>query len=119
MASFQVLLGLPPYGPMAKPFPTSGYGAFRQGLVVQFESETIGTWVGNFQAGLTTFSGAYEHPDARRVVVVAGGAVYTVDPDTQATDESGGTVSSVTPVSEKNALFSSVRLNCEQTQLVI
>jgi hypothetical protein len=105
MASFEVLLGLPPYGPMAKPFPASGYGAFRQGFVVQFESEKIGTWVGNFQSGLTTFSGAYDHPDGKLVVIVAGGAIYIVDPDTQAAEESGGMVSSVIQVSEKNALL--------------
>ena len=105
MGSFEVLSGLPPYGPMAKPFPTSGYGAFRQGFVVQFESKKLGTWVGNFQSGLTTFSGAYKHPDGKHVVVVAGGAIYTVDPDTQIAEESGGMVSSVTQVSGKNALL--------------
>jgi len=105
MASFEVLLGLPPYGPMAKPFPASGYGAFREGFVVQFESKKISKWVGNFQLGHTSFSGAYDHPDGRRVLVVAGGAVYTVDPDTQIAEESGGMVSSVTHVSEGNALL--------------
>lgn len=105
MVSFKILLGLPPYGPMAKPFPISGYGACHEGFVVQFESEKIGKWVGNFQSGLTSFSGAFAHPDGRRIVVVAGGDVYTVDPDTQTAEKSGGMVTSVTQVSEKNALL--------------
>jgi len=90
---------------MPKPFPASGYGAFREGIVVQFESEKISTWVGNFQPGPTDFSGAYDHPDGRHVVVVAGGDVYTVDPETQIAKQSGGNVSSVIQVSEKNALL--------------
>ena len=105
MVSFEVLSGLPPYGPMAKPFPASGYGAHSQGFVVQFEGEKFGTWIGNFQPGLTSFSKAYEHPDGKHVVVVAAGAIYIVDPDTQAAEESGGMVSSVIQISEKNALL--------------
>ena len=105
MVSFEVLSGLPPYGPMAKPFPASGYGAFRQGFVVRFESKKFGTWVGNFQADLTTLSGVYEHPAGNHVLVVAGGAIYVVDPDTQTAEESGGMVSSVIQVSERNALL--------------
>jgi hypothetical protein len=90
---------------MAKPFPSSGYGAFREGFVVQFESEKIGAWVGNFQPCLTGFSGAYEHPDGTHVVVVAGGAIYIVNPDTQAAEESGGAVYSVNQLSDEKSLL--------------
>ena len=105
MALFKVLLGLSPYGPMAKPFPASGYGSFREGYVVQLESKMFGTWIGNFQPGLTSFSGAYEHPDGKHVVIVSGGTIYIVDPETQVAEESGGSISSVILVSEKNALL--------------
>lgn len=105
MAAFELLPGLPPYGPAAKPFPVSGYRAHSQGLVVQFVSEKVGKWVGNFQPGLTNFSGAYEHPDGRHVVVVSGGDTYVVDPDTQTAEDFRGMVESVTPVPEKNALL--------------
>lgn len=105
MAEFEVLLGLPPYGPMAKSFPTSGYGAFRQGFVVQFGSEKFGMWVGNFQPGLTSFSGAYGHPDAKHVVVVAGGDIYIVDPETQTVEQIGGMVSSAILLGDESALL--------------
>jgi len=106
MASFKVLPGSPPCGAMAKPFPSSGYSAFREGFVVQFESEKIGTWVGNFQPGLTTFSGVYQHPDGVHVIVVSGGAVYIVNPNTQTTEESDGMVYSVNQLGEgKDLLF--------------
>jgi len=105
MISFEVLPGLPPYGPEARPFPASGQGAFREGLVVGFESPKIGSWVGNFQAGLTSFSGAYAHPDGCHVLVISGGDIYSVDPDTQIAELSGGTVYSVKQVPELNALL--------------
>ena len=90
---------------MAKPFPSSGYGAFREGFVVQFESNKIGTWVGNFQLGSTTFSGAYQHPDEARVIVVSGGAVYIVNPDTQAAEELNDMVYSANQLSEGKGLL--------------
>ena len=105
MVSFEILSGLPPYGPMAKPFPASGYGAYSEAFVVRFESEAIGAWVGNFQSGLTSFSGAYTHPDGKRVVVVSGGAIYIVEPDTQTAEESGGMVASIRQIIELNALL--------------
>ncbi len=105
MISFEVLSGLPPYGPGAKAFPASGHDAFREGLVVRFESRKIGSWVGNFQAGLTSFSGAYTHPDGCHVLVISGGDVYSVDPDTQIAEVSGGMVYSVRQLPKLNALL--------------
>lgn len=105
MAAFEVLTGLPAYGPMAKSFPASGFGAHSQGFVVEFKSDKFGSWIGNFQLGPTTFSAAYDHPDAKRIVVVAGGNVYVVDPETQMAEESGGMVLSATRLKEKNALL--------------
>jgi hypothetical protein len=83
MPAFEILPGLPPYGPMAKPFPSSGYASHREGFVVQFSSQKIGLWIGNFQRGLTNFSNVYEHPDGKRVVVVSGGDGYVIDPERQ------------------------------------
>ena len=105
MASFEVLLGLPPYGPMAKPFPASGHGSHSQGFVVQFGGGEAGTWIGNFQPGLSKYSGAYEHPNGKHVVVVSGGQIYVVDPETQSAEEIGGMVTSVTRIREKNVLL--------------
>src|SRR5262245_30857116 len=48
----RILLGLPGYGPRAVAFPASGYGAHREGLVVEFQDEHGAAWVGNFQPGL-------------------------------------------------------------------
>jgi hypothetical protein len=105
MPLFEVLPGLPPYGHSPTPFPGSGYGAHRQGFVVRFNGDAADSWVGNFQPGLNNFSGAFVHPDGKRVVVVSGGNIYIVDPQTKIAEESGGMVRSVIPIPEMNALL--------------
>ena len=64
---WEVLEGLPVYGPMAVPFSATGQGTHREGLVVRF-SPVTGTWVGNFQRGLTSLDDVCAHPDGRHVV---------------------------------------------------
>jgi hypothetical protein len=77
---FEVLPGLPPYGPLALPFPASGESNHHEGFVVRFFPTESESWVGNFQPGLTRFSEALAHPDGRHVVVISGGQAYIVDP---------------------------------------
>src|SRR5579862_3727170 len=105
MAAFEVLPGLPSYGPMAKPFPTSGYASHSQGFVVQFSSAKTGIWTGNFQFGLSNFSNVYDHPDGKRVLVISGGDVYAVDPELQLAEEIGGMVNSVIHIPDKHGLM--------------
>jgi len=75
---WEILDGLPVYGPMAEPFSATGQGAHREGLVVRFSPGT-GSWVGNFQRGVTSLDEVFAHPDGRHIVVVAGGTAYIVD----------------------------------------
>jgi hypothetical protein len=49
-----------------------------EGLIVRFFPST-GSWVGNFQRGLSSFDQVFAHPDGRHVVVVAGGTAYVID----------------------------------------
>ena len=84
MTAFQILDGLPPYGPTALPFPEDGQGAFREGLVVRFGSTGGVTWIGNFQRGSPThLDFVVAHPDGRLVIVIAGGDGYFVDPESR------------------------------------
>jgi hypothetical protein len=77
---WEILDGLPVYGPMAEPFSATGQGTHREGLSVRFSPPT-GSWVGNFQRGLTSLDEVFAHPNGRHVVVVAGGTAYIVDAD--------------------------------------
>jgi hypothetical protein len=77
MLVLKILPGLPPYGERAISFPRPG--AFREGLVVEFQTEA-GRWVGNFARwwdGLE--SSVHAELGAGSVVIVAAGAGYVVD----------------------------------------
>ena len=80
-AQFTILPGLPPYGPMALPFPTNGWRAHCEGIVIQFESQDGNSWIGNFQRGCFQFDKILQHPDGKHVIVIAGGDGYIVDPE--------------------------------------
>jgi hypothetical protein len=80
-ARFQVLSGLPPYGPLPKQFP-SGSGRYREGFVVEFQNEND-VWIGNFIGGATRFSSVFDHLDGPSVIVIAGGQGYVVDVNSQ------------------------------------
>lgn len=83
LPSWEILDGLPVYGPMAEPFSATGEGTHREGFVVRFSPST-GSWIGNFQRGFSSLNVVLAHPDARHVVVVAGGTAYIVEPDSHA-----------------------------------
>ena len=78
--SFTILPGLPPYGPMALPFPQGGTQAFREGLVVQFDTGDGAPWTGNFQRGWDVLDKVLLPPGGGQVIVIAGGQFYLVDP---------------------------------------
>jgi hypothetical protein len=86
MADFRILDGLPPYGDLPRPFPADWGRLGREGVVVEFRRPSAGAWVGNFARGLGGLSEALPHPDGRQVVVIAGGDVWVVDPDSEAAD---------------------------------
>ena len=77
-ADWEILDGLPTYGPMVEPFPATGREKHREGLVVRFMLPT-GSWVGNFQRGLSSLDEVFAHPDGQHLVVVAGGTAYVLD----------------------------------------
>src|SRR5690606_11352541 len=105
MAEFRELPGLPAYGPMPLQFSSTGQGAHREGFVVEFLPDTDECWVGNFQPGLSSYSGVIAHPDGRRVVVVAGGEAYIVAPHAKKVEEMfGGAIEFAAFVSEIQAL---------------
>jgi hypothetical protein len=72
MTPFKILPGLPPYGPLALPFPEEGRGSFSEGLVVKFSPFNKQAWVGNFHRGLSGPDIVLEYPDQRQMIVIAG-----------------------------------------------
>ena len=83
MCEFEILSGLPAYGPMAHAFSATGRGKHRVGFVVRFTSHTGSDWVGNFQGGLGGYSGVFNHPNGNDMIIIAGGQGYVVDPNSR------------------------------------
>lgn len=87
---FEVLSGLPPYGPVAVSFPSNGKGSHSEGVVVRFFDSAGESWVGNFQGEGTQFSGVIEHPNRRDLIVISRGTGYLVDPEARKGSSSFG-----------------------------
>lgn len=78
---FEILPGLPPYGPMAISFTKNGAREHREGLVVRFYPRGSEPWVGNFIGGMTACNIVLDHPNEAYIIVVAQGEAYVVDPE--------------------------------------
>jgi hypothetical protein len=81
---FEVLPGLPPYGPMAISFTMNGTNEHREGLVVRFYPKESDSWVGNFLGGGTTYTVVTDHPNGIDVIIVARGDACIIDPEHRA-----------------------------------
>jgi len=81
---FEILPGLPPYGPMAVSFTMHGAHEHREGLVVRFHPSESEPWVGNFLGGMTACNFVLDHPNETDVIVVAQGEACVVDPENRA-----------------------------------
>jgi hypothetical protein len=78
---FEILPGLPPYGPTAISFTMNGAHEHREGLVVRFYPAASEPWVGNFIEGDTACNVVLDYPNGTWVIVVAQGGVCFVDPE--------------------------------------
>jgi hypothetical protein len=78
---FEVLPGLPPYGPMAVSFTRNGATEHREGLVIRFHPNESASWVGNFVGAPTGYTTVLDHPNERDVIVIAHGDGCVIDPE--------------------------------------
>ena len=102
----RILSGLPAYGPRAESFPASGYGAHREGVVVEFVDDNGNAWVGNFQPGPGSYSAVFATFGEDRPVVIAGGGGYVVDVSSRKViAEFGGTIDWCLEVRERARLI--------------
>ena len=83
MTRYRLLPGLPPYGEIPQTCPASWGRLGREGVVVAFEPRPGGAWTGNFAPGVCGVSAVRPHPDGRRVLVLASGDAWEVDPETR------------------------------------
>lgn len=90
MTEFEVLSGMPAYGPHPEQFSAHVWNTHSDGFVVSVQPRDAEAWVGNFQRGLSSYDAAHLHPNSRDVVVVAGGQAYVVTPTSRRLIETFG-----------------------------
>jgi hypothetical protein len=102
---WETLPGLPGDCPIPKHFHLGRPTPWSVGFVVRFWNVDGTEWVGNFQIGVTYFSGIVEMPAGKLLVIVARGACYFLpvnDPETFRV-ESGEVINSL--LSEEGSLI--------------
>jgi len=80
---YEVLKGLPPYGPMHVSISENGEKFYNEGFVVRFIKSDGTEWVANFKTGWTNFSTVFELSSIDNIVVIASGQGYLISPDQQ------------------------------------
>jgi hypothetical protein len=80
VTEFEILDGMPVYGPYPEQFSATSWGTHSQGFVLRVRPPESEAWVGNFQRGLSSYDAAHLHPNSRDLIVVAGGQAYIVEP---------------------------------------
>jgi len=92
---FEILPGLPAYGPRAINFSTHGEREHREGLVVRFYPDRSEPWTGNFIGGETVCTRVLEHPNRSDVLVIAQGEASIVDPESRTVRDRMGDIQEV------------------------
>ena len=75
--------------------------------MVEFIDSQGRAWTGNFAPGLGSVSTVLPHPDGRRVLVAAEGALWSVDPDARVGEELSGAVDALWPIREPDGFVMS------------
>ena len=78
---YEILDGLPAYGPMYVPISPSGEPFYSEGFVVRFYKQDGSTWVANFSKGWSNYSKVFGFPKQNIVIVFANGTCYVMTPE--------------------------------------
>lgn len=101
------LKGLPGYGPMyvsVSPDPDVPYVS--EGYVLRMFNPDGTNWVANFRPGWTNCSVAFDFPDEKLIVVVAGGQGYLMSPGVEKPISTfGGCITDVLQTAEGSLIF--------------
>ena len=81
MKRYEILKGLPSYGPMYIPISEDGIPFYYEGFVVKFYKNNGTNWVANFKCGNSNFQAVFDYPKQDRIVVFANGICYIMTPE--------------------------------------
>lgn len=79
MKRFEILEGLPAYGPMYFPVTETGEPYYSEGFVVRFFKPDGTDWVANFQPGHSELSSVLELKKCPHILVIAMGICYLME----------------------------------------
>jgi len=80
---YELLNGLPPYGPMYIPISADEEPFYSEGYLVKFKKSNGEEWIANFRPGWTGYNNIFDFPEHNTIVVFAGGQAYIMNPDEQ------------------------------------
>ena len=80
---YEILEGLPSYGPMYIPISEDGIPFYYEGYVIRFYKSDETNWIANFKCGNTNFQDVLDYPKQNRIVVFAKGTCYIMTADTE------------------------------------
>lgn len=80
---YEILDGLPPYGPMYIPVSQSGKPFYHEGFVIRFFKSDGSSWVANFEQGWSKYSNVLELKESNNLLVVSCGLCFLMNGDSQ------------------------------------
>jgi len=78
---YEILNSFPPYGPMYIPITEMGDAFYSEGYAVRFYKSDRTEWIANFQPGWTNLKTVIEFENTAKVLVIAYGTCYLMEPD--------------------------------------
>lgn len=112
--SYEILDGLPPYGPMYVSITGNDQPSYSEGFVIRFYKADKTSWVANFEQGWTGLKFVAELASANKFLVIASGRCYIINSEEEKLlDVFGGSYSLVLKTSDKRLILQ------DQTDLTI
>lgn len=78
---YEILKGLPTYGPLYIPISESNIPFYSEGFVVRFFRSDGTSWAANFQKGFPEFNAVHSLAASDNILVIASGTCYLMHPD--------------------------------------
>lgn len=78
---YEILNSLPTYGPMYVPVKDNGEAFYSEGFPVRFYKTDGTEWVANFKPGWTDLKVIYELKNTSKLLVIACGTCYLMNPE--------------------------------------
>lgn len=78
---YEILDGLPTYGPMYIPISESGEAFYSEGFPVRFYKDDGTDWVANFKPGWTRLKQVIEFENSPNLLIIALGECYIMNPN--------------------------------------